>query len=106
MRGYYLLFAALLTLVSSCRKDKINANAGNGPTDSLTINQIQIIASHNSYRLHTDSAIFAWMTNADTIGLLPAQYSPTGLDYTHLPLERQFDDYNMRGIELDFYNDP
>jgi hypothetical protein len=106
MKRYFLLFAILSLIISSCKKDKIPATYDNGPTDSLGMNQIQILASHNSYRLHTDSAIFAWMTNADTIGLLPHQYSPKGLDYTHLPLEQQFNDYNLRGIELDFYNDP
>jgi hypothetical protein len=101
MRSYLLLFAILTLHLTSCRKGKSPAGI-----DSLTINQIQVIASHNSYRLKTDSAIFAWMTNADTIGLLPDEYSPTGLDYTHVPFEQQFDDYNIRGLELDFFNDP
>ncbi|MFN8287585.1 MAG: Ca2+-dependent phosphoinositide-specific phospholipase C [Chitinophagales bacterium] len=109
---YYLLGLAGLVLffASACKKDttpKKNVVVyDNGPTDSLKINQIQVIASHNSYHLKTDSVVFAFLTALDSLGLLPAAYSPTGIDYWHLPVEQQFNDYNVRGLELDIYNDP
>lgn len=107
MKRYALLFIGLALLISSCKKDKTNSIIyDNGPTDSLRLNQIQVIGSHNSYHLKTDSAIFAWMTTADSLGILPSQYSPKGIDYTHLPIEQQLSDYQMRGLEIDFYNDP
>jgi hypothetical protein len=110
MKSYALAFVACLLLVASCKKEP-KAGEGpvtydNGPTDSLKINQIQVIASHNSYHLKTNDSIFNWMTKAMALGLLPSQYDPRGIDYWHLPLEQQFNDYNVRGIELDIYNDP
>ena len=110
MKRYALLLACLPLLIFSCKKDNPKKTTeivyDNGPTDSLTMNQIQIIASHNSYRTKADSAIFVWLSNGDSLGLLPSQFSPTGLDYTHIPIEQQFNDYTIRGLELDFYNDP
>ncbi len=110
MKRYALPFALCCLLVASCKKETKDKNLpivyDNGPTDSLKLNQIQIIASHNSYHLKTDSSIFAWMSKADSLGILPSSYSPTGIDYTHLPIEQQMSDYNVRGLEIDFYNDP
>ena len=110
MKRYAALLGLCLLVFASCKKETKDKNVpvvyDNGPTDSLKLNQIQIIASHNSYHLKTDSAIFAWMTQADSLGLLPSQYSPKGIDYTHLPVEQQMSNYNVRGLELDFYNDP
>lgn len=110
MKSYALAFAVCLLFVASCKKetkDKDNlVTYDNGPTDSLKLNEIQVIASHNTYRLKTNDSIFNWMTNAMALGLLPQQYDPADLDYWHLPMEQQFNDYNIRGIELDIYNDP
>lgn len=109
MKSYHLLLLSLL-LIAACKKDN-DAKAkealyDNGPTDSLRINQIQVIASHNSYHLKTDSAVFRLLVRLDSAGLLPAQYNPIGIDYTHLPLAEQMSNYNVRGLELDIYNDP
>lgn len=110
MKRYALPVILCFLICASCKKETKDKNLptvyDNGPTDSLKLNQIQVIASHNSYHLKTDPAIFAWMSEADSLGLLPSQYSPTGIDYTHLPIEQQFDGYNVRGLEIDFYNDP
>ncbi len=110
MKRYALPLAFCFLFMASCKKetkDKVLPIVyDNGPTDSLKLNQIQVIASHNSYHLKTDDSVFNWMTLANSLGLLPAQYDPTDLDYWHLPIEQQFDNYNVRGLELDFYNDP
>lgn len=110
MKRYALLFALSALMFASCKKETKDKNLSavydNGPTDSLKINQIQIIASHNSYHQKTNDSVFNWMTNANAMGLLPSQYDPRGIDYWHLPLEQQFNDYNVRGVELDIYNDP
>ena len=100
----------LSVFISSCHKEKDGNTIivyDNGPTDSLKINQIQVIASHNSYHLKTDSVVFAFLLYLnDTLGLLPAKYNPVGIDYWHLPLQQQLNDYGIRGLELDIYNDP
>ena len=111
MKPCRILFFALVLSVTSCKKEnddlkKTEVVYDNGPTDSLKINQIQIIASHNSYHLHTDSAVYVFLERLDSMGALPAQYAPVGIDYAHLPLAEQMSDYNIRGLELDIYNDP
>ncbi|MBK7148332.1 MAG: hypothetical protein IPH78_05790 [Bacteroidetes bacterium] len=97
---------AILLAVTACHKEKKGVVYDNGPTDSLKINEVQFIASHNSYHLKTDSGIFSWMATAAQLGILPAAYDPAGIDYWHEPLEVQFNSYNVRGLELDIYNDP
>lgn len=111
MKPYLFLLALIICFAGSCKKetkskDQLPFGYDNGPTDSLKLNQIQVIASHNSYRLRTNDSIFNWMTNAMNLGILPAQYDPKGIDYTHLPVEQQMSDYQVRGLELDIYNDP
>lgn len=101
------VFSALV-LFSACKKDpKLEGRKQLiGPADTLKINQTQLIASHNSYRLHTDSAVFAFLLQLKTSGLIPASLDPNGLDYFHLPFDQQFNDYGIRGLELDVYYDP
>jgi hypothetical protein len=78
-----------------------NARSGagqdSGPDSKVRLNQIQVIGSHNSYHA----------------GLLPgmrallARRHPDhlrGLDYSHPPLDRQFDG-GVRQIELDIFAD-
>lgn len=98
---------------SACEKaaEEIINNSNNNnnndtlfTADSLRINQIQVIGSHNSYRLKTYEPIYNFV---QTFGsLLPSSLNPDGWDYTHLPLEQQFSDYGIRQIELDIYYDP
>lgn len=85
-------------LFSTCKKDEFSE------ADALRINQMQVIGSHNSYRLKTYEPIFNALQGI--AALLPAGYNPDELDYTHLPLDRQFSDYGIRQIELDIYYDP
>lgn len=109
MRSLFLVFALpVLLIFNGCKKEKRNHETvyDNGPTDSLQINEVQFLASHNSYHLKTDSGIFAWLESAATLGILPSAYDPAGIDYWHEPLEVQMSDYNIRGLELDIYNDP
>ncbi len=112
MKHYAFVFAAAFIFVGACKKETqqaipiVKSGFDNGPTDSLKLNQIQIIASHNSYHRHTDDTVFNFLVRANALGILPSSYDPVGIDYYHLPLEQQFDDYGVRGIELDIYYDP
>lgn len=111
MKCYAVLLPCVLIIFFSCKKDK-PANTptvvtySNGPVDSLKINQVSILASHNSYHLKTDSNVFAFITRIDSSGLLPGGLDPRELDYSHLPLTQQLVDYKIRGLELDVWNDP
>ncbi len=64
---------------------------------SLRLNQIQVIGSHNSYKLAPEPAMLDAMrerwAGADAI------------DYNHLPLTDQLN-LGLRNLELDVYNDP
>lgn len=70
------------------------------PGDSLRLNQLQVIGTHNSYRLRPPAALW------DRIQQLPALPggNPKDLDYAHAPLPQQFD-AGIRSIELDLYAD-
>ena len=67
--------------------------------DDLKLNQIQVIGSHNSYRINA---------TAEMHGLI-ASFQPEfslDLDYGHPPLDIQFSQYGIRQIEIDVYHDP
>ncbi len=90
----------------SCKKDKSADDniQTNSNIDTLRMNQIQVIASHNSYRQKTYQPIFDLVQSIKN--LLPPDLDPDGWDYDHLPFYQQFSDYNVRGLEIDIYNDP
>lgn len=94
--------AAVLFFITACQKDEPTAPCDE--TNQLKLNQLQIIASHNSYRLRTYAPLYEKIWSLGP--LLPPEFDPSGFDYEHLPLPQQFDDYGVRGIELDIYLDP
>ena len=65
--------------------------------DTIKLNQIQVIGSHNSY--HAGIA-----PNESKVWLAKYPEAYKGLDYSHPALTRQFDD-GVRQIELDVYAD-
>ena len=113
----YLPILATIVLLQACKHDPdlhnlgdTNALGENGTKPSidslqfLKLNEIQVVASHNSYRLKTDESIFNFVQNIKS--LLPSGLDPDGWDYEHLPFPEQLGDYQVRGLELDIYNDP
>jgi hypothetical protein len=76
----------------------------NPPTDSLRLNQIQIIASHNSYKKRPDARVMKFLISKSK--LLGEANNPIALDYEHLPFDSQFTYYHIRGLEIDICNDP
>ncbi|GIV34411.1 MAG: hypothetical protein KatS3mg031_1946 [Chitinophagales bacterium] len=118
MKKWNVLLLVLLSIaLHSCtEKDDVNPlNSGNNPpptdttrpipADSLRLNQIQVIGSHNSYRIRTTDAIFNFLQSVKPL-LTASGLNPDELDYTHLPLPEQFSDYGIRQIELDIFYDP
>ncbi len=73
------------------------ATAAHAQSDTLKLNQIQVIGTHNSYH--------AGIAPSET-KLWQANYAEAfkGLDYQHQPLPLQFDS-GVRQIELDIYAD-
>jgi hypothetical protein len=67
--------------------------------NTLKINQLQVIGSHNSYR----------MAPSDTLFMVLEFLAPDMVyawDYTHMALDEQFLFYGIRQVELDVYHDP
>ena len=99
---FLAILIASLFLFFSCKKDE-NTSCEE-QVDMLGINQLQVLGSHNSYRQATNPSILqVFYSNQDS---LPDGFNPDDWDYSHLPLEAQFDQYGIRSIELDVYNDP
>ena len=71
---------------------------------ALKMNQIQIIGSHNSYKKLPDPRVMKFLMKVRK--KLGKKLDPIGIDYGHVPIDSQFTNYNMRGLEIDIYNDP
>src|SRR5215218_883694 len=65
----------------------------------LRINQLQVLASHNSYHVQARPPLFAAIRGFDP-GLAST------LEYTHGPLRQQRSRQGIRAIELDVFADP
>ncbi len=65
----------------------------------LRFDEVQVLASHNSYKLELYPKVGAALQSA-----LPTVYA--GLEYSHRPLPEQFSELGVRAIELDVYEDP
>ena len=70
----------------------------------LRLNQIQIIASHNSYKKRPDERLLKFLLKFKK--QLGKGNNPEWIDYGHLPFDSQFTYYPVRGLEIDIYNDP
>lgn len=72
--------------------------------DSLKINQIQTLGSHNSYHQRANKFVLRFLKGLS--GILPKEFNPKELDYAHEPLPIQLDSFHLRSFELDIYADP
>ena len=109
MKRYAIVIFAVFVSIAACTKEEpknTQITFDNGPTDSLKMNQIQVLASHNSYHLSPDDTILALLRKMDSAGVLPSKFNPRYIDYTNVPFEQQFDEYKIRGLEIDIFNDP
>ena len=69
------------------------------PGDDILMNQVQYLGTHNSYHIAPRDDLFDLL-----LAFIP-DVAPT-LDYTHIPLQEQFDTQGIRQIELDIFDDP
>jgi len=84
-------------MVSGCSDGTDSAPVGG--VDSLAINQLQYLGTHNSYHIEPPPDIFDLL-----LAFIP-DVAPT-LQYTHVPLPEQFGEQGIRQIELDIFADP
>ncbi len=104
----FTLIVFLALVFFSCKKESNSAQRKIQKTidpilDTLRINQLQCIGTHNSYRIKTDPDIFKFVTTF--LSFLPDELNPNSWDYTHIPLSQQLD-LGVRNLEIDIYNDP
>jgi hypothetical protein len=99
-----LVVAALGMLAAACVTGPVppgpgSGGPGHGRGPQIRLNQVQVLASHNSYHVEPEPVLF----DALTAVLGPAAQ---GFQYTHRPLPDELD-AGVRQIELDvFVDDP
>ncbi len=72
--------------------------------DSIRMNDIRFIASHNSYKKKPDPGVIKFLSRFKR--RLGNEMNPVRMDYGHELLSIQFSEFEVRGLELDLYNDP
>lgn len=70
----------------------------------ISMNEIRILASHNSYKIKPTERTLKFISRFGKF--LSDDNKPFQLNYGHATLIEQLNDYNIRGFELDVYNDP
>ncbi|MEL1239808.1 phosphatidylinositol-specific phospholipase C1-like protein [Flavobacterium flavipallidum] len=83
-----LFFLTFFSLVSFNEKKQ----------DPVKMNQIQVIGSHNSYKIAIEKPLWDYLYQKDSV-------SAKSLQYTHIPLEAQLD-LGLRNLEMDVLYDP
>ncbi|WP_454047790.1 phosphatidylinositol-specific phospholipase C1-like protein [Chryseobacterium sp. Marseille-Q8038] len=66
--------------------------------DELKINEIQVIGSHNSYKKAILPEVYHYLSQKDTLNVLPR------IQYEHIPIPQQLD-LGLRNLEIDVYAD-
>lgn len=87
---------ALLALATLAAASPV-ASADNRFPDTLKLNQLQVIGSHNSFKEPIDPALLEMMSAVSA--------KSKELDYAHPPLTDQLN-LGLRNLELDLYYDP
>ncbi|UTX47213.1 phosphatidylinositol-specific phospholipase C1-like protein [Chryseobacterium sp. MA9] len=68
------------------------------PLNDLKINEIQVIGSHNSYKKAILPEVYSYLSQKDTLNVLPR------IQYEHIPIPQQLD-LGLRNLEIDVYAD-
>jgi len=76
-----------------------SSDAGSLQDETLRMNEIQVLGTHNSYHIQPRDRIL------ELLAIFDSQETADSLEYTALPLEEQFD-HGVRQLELDIFADP
>jgi hypothetical protein len=77
---------------------KIQRTAERYADRCVALNQVQVLGTHNSYHIQPDPILIDAYVQVDPRAIF--------WEYTHLPLDEQFELQGIRQIELDVYADP
>jgi hypothetical protein len=97
LRYYFFILSSLCV---------VNAQDEGFNDDSLRINEIQTLGSHNSYKIMTEKCIHN-LDQKRAGSIFPKETSllRKQMEYSHLPLDSQLENYGLRNFELDVYRD-
>ncbi len=98
MKLPYLFLLSLLVGFPFDNQSGDSFGGGSNPVQQVFLNEIQVIGSHNSYKVAIESSILDYLFQLD---------SATGrsLQYEHPPFKEQLN-LGLRNLELDVFNDP
>ncbi|EAZ80945.1 phosphatidylinositol-specific phospholipase C1-like protein [Algoriphagus machipongonensis] len=82
-----------LILFFACTHISLNLSA-----QDLSINQTQVIGSHNSYKSEMSPSLLEYLSKVNPT-------ASQSLEYAHIPFEAQLD-LGLRNLELDVFHDP
>lgn len=94
-----LLSGLVLNLLAGCSNSSNSSADSSVSGDDILMNQLQYLGTHNSYHIRAKQDLFEVL-----LAFLP-DLAPT-LDYSHIPLQEQFQTQGIRQIELDVFDDP
>jgi hypothetical protein len=87
-----------VSLLSEMRQRAIRVLAARYADHCVRLNQVQVLGSHNSYHIQPPPELIDFYVLSDPRAI---QW-----EYTHAPLDEQFEYEGIRQIELDVYADP
>ncbi len=94
-----ILLLALVATFSSCNKDSTEIPESNALNDGCEcLNDIQMIGSHNSYKIAVEQPILDFIAQLD-------QALSQSLEYEHISISGQLD-LGLRNLEYDVFYDP
>ena len=88
MKTTIIRFVGILLLFGSCKI----------PTTEIRLNDMQVIGSHNSYKIPIEESLWKYIYSVDSIQALALQYG-------HVPIADQLQ-LGLRNLELDVFYDP
>ena len=96
---FRIVATASLALVIGACSDSSSNSPQDVAGDDILMNQVQYLGTHNSYKKRIRADLFEILT-----AYVP-DLAPT-LEYSHIPLQQQFENQGIRQIELDVFDDP
>jgi hypothetical protein len=98
---FLLIICASVVLTAEAQRNPGTpgtSNQSDTTHNELRLNEIQILGSHNSYKVAIDSALLNLIAAKD-------EETARSLDYAHIPITQQLD-MGLRNLEYDIFHDP
>lgn len=97
--GFAAALVALALLAAACAGSDGASPETVDPDDLVRLNEVQVMGTHNSYRVRPPAPLFESLLTA-------APDQAAELDYGHRPISEQLSQLGARQLELDVFADP